>query len=79
MEIRFRGIYVQDLTVEGVKAMQIDECHSRLKAYCKFNDYYIIFGDSEPWPGDIVEVCANATDSIGKIMIADLKHICKVK
>ena len=79
MEIRFRGIYIQDLKVGGVEAIEIDECHSKLKAYCKKNDYYITFGDSEPWPGDIVEVCANATDSIGKIMIADLKHIRKVK
>ena len=79
MEIRFTGIYVQDLKVGGVEALEIDECHSRLKAYCKRNDYYITFGDEEPKPGDIVQVSAKATDSIGKIMVADLKTLFKIR
>ena len=79
MDIRFKGIYVQDLEVEGVKALEVDECHSRLKAYCKLNDYFVRFGEDDPLPGDIVEVSARATDAIGKILIADLRTIYKIK
>ena len=67
---------MQDITVEGKPAIQVNDNESRLKAYCTTEDC-IFFGDGKPQVGDTVEIRAVIDNACGKILIGRLKTIFK--
>lgn len=71
-----KSTYVQDISVEGKPAIQVNDSKSRLKAYCTTKNC-IFLGEDKVNPGDTVEVRAEVDDACGKILIGRLKTIFK--